>query len=300
MQLANNSIGEFMNKSIIVLIFMLISATCLAGEKILYFGDSQSQGHFGTLMAQELEKSDSLRCSGVDDGNSNEVFLYARGSSSPRHWSDKKYSSGKGGWLCGKTWKTYKTGQGVGKVKGENICKESKKKKVSVVQHLVQKHNPDRVVFQFLGNSMFYVQNAYKFHPNDAQKRKKYLDKYFLPNLQNMIDPIGSRKCSFIISNPNHVSKTSRNKWRFKLQEVFKQYLYSFYPQCNVVKGMSDETMSSIAADETNFISDKIHLSEKGAETFKDYASEKLCSPTEMLKESKGWTKTSDYLCTFK
>jgi hypothetical protein len=262
----------------ILLLLSLSFSSMLNAKSVLYFGDSQSYGAMGTMMAQDLEKGDELchiiQSEEQDEGSIDQVTLLAVVGSSPNHWGDASLATGGGKWLCEQTMKQYETGKDVLRAVGTKYCQAARNQNISVVEAAIQLVNPDLVVFQFLGNSAWFYQRAQQL---PAEQREAYLQKTIKAHLQSILEPVGERQCLFISSNPTHISKGGSIIERRNLQEVFKRYVALIKPECQFLEGNTEESVRLLSHDPANYAADKVHMSAKGGRIFVDYIKSLRC-----------------------
>lgn len=255
---------------------LLVSFLCVQNlvyaKNILYIGDSQSYGAMGTYLAQNLEQQDS-QCQN-QTATANQVTHLAVSGSSPRHWSDRNYRSQLGKWLCESTMKQYQSGQTQHKSKTNPYCKKAKQKKQSVLEEAISQHQPDMLVFQFLGNDTWFFQQANKL---PAEKQEPYLRKSVYAHLKLLLSQVENRECLFITSNPPHESKAGPNQLRLAMQEKYIAYIHEINPNCTVIDGNNEETQRTIASSTANYTSDRLHMNDSGGRLFADYAIQRSC-----------------------
>ncbi len=222
----------------IALILCLILSSCSGFNRtpssinsILYIGDSQSEGYLGGMVFEHLDKISKVK----------KINLYGVGSSSPRHWGDKR-SSKNSKWLCKR--KGRKNSSSRVPMKGE-ICLSTNGE--SAFGYL-NRDKPGLVIFQFLGNSMGFNQN------------------YISEKVGNLLGALtDEQQCLFITSPPYYKDLVEKNKLRVETQEFFIGAIGS---RCKVVKGVTKESLQTYAHDRDNYLGDRIHLSKKGASEF--------------------------------
>lgn len=222
-------------KTYLILAFILFS--CSSNKRVpssqsglLFIGDSQTAGNLGKFSYEYL----------TTKFDSSELEVYGVGGSSPRHWSsDQKAKDGK--WLCSQK----------GRVNGninvsmkKNICSGPEEQ---MIYSYLNRKKADFVVFQFLGNSMGFSQEFIK------------------SNVDKLLSELGNQDCLFITSPPYYYELSEKNK----LRKTTEDYLIKAIDnRCIVYAGMTDENLKVFAYDRENYLSDRIHLSLKGAQTF--------------------------------
>jgi hypothetical protein len=231
-------------KWIIFIAFFLVSFVGCSGnqrkfsssdQSLLWIGDSQTAGSLGKLFYDHY----------IESKDYNQVHVYGVPSSSPRHWSSVSWKKS-GSWLCNmkgrhnnKHWIPLK----------KEICPSDPDQ--SIYAHLIEKHRPSHVVFQFLGNSM--------------GRSKTFITEKVGALLSSLSE---DQHCTFITSPPYYKTLVERNELRAKTQEYF---LDAIKERCDLVVGVTDETMKSFATQRSYFAKDKIHLSKEGAKVFYNY-----------------------------
>ncbi len=258
-----------MKSFILTLLFSLLLLEAYAAN-ILVLGDSQSEGPFGTELFLILEKS-PFECSG--EPKAHKVNFYATSSSSPRHWGAQAGKSN-AKWLCKRKWRHQASGETQTKTRHKEDCKIAKKANISMAQYLVDKHNPDKIIFQFLGNTRWWMNRALKLGEKGA---KAYMKKFVGPYIKDLTAPTLEKECLFIISNPNHISQVQRNRVRVELSKAFQYLLAEHAPHCKIIDGMDLQMQEELAPIRAHFRSDRNHLSSLGAKVFSSFVESQLC-----------------------
>lgn len=199
-------------------------------SRILFIGDSQTAGNLGKFSYEYLRTHFS----------ESEIELYGIGSSSPRHWASTSVEKD-GQWLCSQKGRINgKTNESM----TEKAC--SGPANQSIYSHLNRKKS-DYVIFQFLGNSMGFSQE------------------HISEKINSLLNELGNQECLFITSPPFYYELEEKNKLRKTTEDYFIKAIGN---RCKVFAGMSKENFEGFAVDKKNYLGDRIHLSEKGAETF--------------------------------
>ena len=207
-------------------------------ESVLFIGDSQTEGYLGEMTYDFL----------MDDKRVGKIALYGVGSSSPRHWADARGSKNSE-WLCQRKAR-YNNQLRVNLT--QNLCPPNKEG--SIFQHLNEK-KPELVVFQFLGNSMGFSES--------------YINDKVQMLFAKMED---HQRCLFITSPPYYKELVEKNKLRLKTQDYIAKAAGS---RCKIILGYTNTSYPKFAMERDNYLSDRIHLSKKGAllffNMFKEY-----------------------------
>lgn len=216
----------------LIVTLLLLSRNVYSAEKtnILFIGDSQTEGYLGEIVYNYLKKSPYVK----------NVNVYGVGSSSPRHWQQNittKYSK----WLQKRTARLND-----GRYKMNGAMKPNSNQ--SLFMTLNQRHNPDLVVFQFLGNSMMMSKN------------------FIINNVRGLLSQLkDSQECIYISSPPYYMDMPEKNQKRAETQEYFLEAIGS---RCRVLKGINEDSLRNFATKREYFIKDKIHLTRDGAQEF--------------------------------
>ncbi|GAB4020492.1 MAG: hypothetical protein Fur0010_23080 [Bdellovibrio sp.] len=222
-------------KYLLLLVFVLFSCSSMkrspsSQSRILFIGDSQTAGNLGKYTYQHLSNQFS----------DSEIELYGIGSSSPRHWASTTAAK-EGQWLCSQN----------GRINGktdipvrERLCQGPENQ--SIYAYLNRKKS-DYVIFQFLGNSMGFSKE------------------HITEKINLLLAELGNQECLFITSPPFFYELEEKNQLRKTTEDYFIQAIGN---RCKVFAGMSRENFEVFAKDKKNYLKDRIHLSEQGAENF--------------------------------
>lgn len=211
----------------------------MANERLLFIGDSQTEGFLGNIVHQHLQRNSSFK----------DIKVIGIGGSSPRHWADKK-DTRSAQWLCERSGRI---DQNRGIKMAPVLCPQGSN---SSAFEVINSENTKFVVFQFLGNSMGRSEEFIK------QK------------VEAMFSVLrADQKCLFTTSPPYYKDLTERNTLRRTTQEYI---LSAIQGRCEVVVGFTDETLQSFATKREYYLEDKIHLTQKGAMAFFEMFKEKL------------------------
>lgn len=222
-------------KYLLLLVFVLFSCSGIKRQpaslaKVLFIGDSQTAGNLGKFTYQHLREKYS----------NSEIELYGIGGSSPRHWSASPREK-EGQWLCSQHGRI--NGKSNVKMK-DHVCRGNANE--MIYAHLNRKKT-EYVVFQFLGNSMGFSQQQ------------------ITEKVQLLLGQLDGQECLFITSPPFYHELEEKNKLRKTTEDYF---INAIGNRCKIYAGMSKENFEIFAHDLENYLDDRIHLSEKGAETF--------------------------------
>jgi|GEM_PF-3165556 len=208
-------------------------------QTVLWIGDSQTHGNLGKLVYPLMTSK---------YGESN-IELYGVGSSSPRHWSQTRSANSEHfDWMCDQ-WRYGRINKsGNGPVKG-TLCETAEgaliPEGLSVFDH-VNRSKPDLVVFQFLGNSMGWSQEAIN------------------QNVGNLLKSLDDRQeCIFISSPPFLAELVEANVLRAQTELFLANAVGD---RCHFVYGM--QVASNMRDVRSFYNDDRIHLSPSGAEHF--------------------------------
>ena len=234
--------------SIILLQIFIFSFTAYSQDtKVLYIGDSQTEGFLGGYAFHYLKENFS----------ESEINIFGVGSSSPRHWSSEK-GSRNGKWLCERRGRHNSSTSIPLK---DTICSGSSDGE-SIFSHL-NKDKPRFVIFQFLGNSMGFSKVSIKRSINRLLK-----------NLDN-------QDCLFVTSPPYYHELKERNQLRLQTEEFF---IEAIGERCEIYRGMSEENLRVFASNRSFYARDLIHLSRRGALAFFHQFKNRLPKKTTDLK----------------
>lgn len=222
-----------------LLLILLCLVSCSQAERrpnstpsqILHIGDSQSAGYFGKILHDHLQDSERFES----------IRVFGIGSSSPRHWSALQKEKN-GQWLCQRKGRY---NQQFPIPLKEKVC--SQRMEESAFTHL-NKGKKDFVIFQFLGNSMGF---------NEEYIREK------VQLLLSELSP--SQECLFLTSPPYFHELEERNELRVKTEKYFVKAIDK---RCTLYRGMNRDNMNHFRYQRENYLGDRIHLSQKGAQEF--------------------------------
>ncbi|MCP4911683.1 MAG: hypothetical protein GY909_01080 [Oligoflexia bacterium] len=223
----------------LILIFLVVSIATSANDRLLFIGDSQTEGFLGNIVHQHLKRNSTYK----------DIKVIGVGGSSPRHWADKK-DSRSAQWLCERTGRV---DQNSNIPMAPLLCPQGSS---SSAFEVINSESTMYVIFQFLGNSMGRSEDFIK------------------SKVESLLGSLRSdQKCLFTTSPPYFKELTERNILRRRTQDYIVSAIQG---RCDVVIGFTDETLNNFASKRDYYLEDKIHLTYKGAMAFFEMFKAKL------------------------
>jgi lysophospholipase L1-like esterase len=284
------------------------------GLSTLIVGDSQGYGPFGELLARKIEGLNQECRTILTETNplarwwislvpvgqelpQNYVTQLAVSGSSPHHWSalagDPQFSrvdSSWQSWILGQLMKKNETNHRsqVLSSRSNPFYRLTREENSSLIEAVVKEINPQLVVFQFLGNSVGFYEQSLSL---SSSRQEPYLNNTIKRHLENLLavtlNPHHPRKCLFITSSPLEIKNSTQNRKNQRRQEtqnLMENYIRQINPSCEIIKGISEDSIALISGNSRHFVGDGVHLSRLGAQVFVDYLTPSLCESFHRLQ----------------
>ncbi|NQZ00495.1 MAG: SGNH/GDSL hydrolase family protein [Bdellovibrionales bacterium] len=245
---------------------------------VLLLGDSQTEGQYGTYLRNLL--SDLSRGPGACEGitsQTNDVSLYAVGSSSPRHWNDTGRRDGRGSWFCSSSrrMRMHLPGQSSQEVRANRLCEDGR----SPFQGLIRQTDPDVVVMTFGVNSIGFR--------STVRERVETMLSQLPPNMP----------CLFVASPPsvlgNH--QATEDQIAQALQNFNATRTANGQETCAFIPGRTATNVNRFEANRGRYLAgDGYHLQEEGAQYFANYVASEICA-NHLHRFSPAGTDISDH-----